>query len=58
MITLKRKLTTSKKTVKTKNIQGMCKGINKFRNSYQPRAYVIKKDDDSIIADTASLLGR
>ena len=34
----------------------MYKGINEFKKGYQPRAYVIKKHDGTIVADTTSIL--
>ena len=43
---------------KNKNIWEMYKGINEFKKGYQPRAYVIKKDDGTIVADTTSILSR
>ena len=43
---------------KNKNIREMYKGINEFKKGYHPRAYVIKKDDGTIIADTSSILSR
>ena len=36
----------------------MYKGINEFKKGYQPRAYVIKKQDGTIVADTTSILSR
>ena len=36
----------------------MYKGINEFKKGYQPSAYVIKKHDGSIVADTTSILRR
>ena len=39
------------------NIQQMYKGTNEFRKGYQPRAYVIKKHDGTIVADTTSIDG-
>ena len=36
----------------------MYKGINEFKKGYQPRAYVIKKHDGTIVADTTSILSR
>ena len=41
-----------------KNIREMYKGINEFKNGYQPRTYVIEKDDCTIVADTSSILSR
>jgi hypothetical protein len=43
---------------KNKNITEMYKGINEFKKVYQPRAYVIKKHDGTIVADTTSILSR
>ena len=43
---------------KNKNIREVCKGINEFKKGYQPRAYVIKKHDGTIVADTSSILSR
>ena len=34
----------------------MYKGINEFKKGYQPRAYVIKKVDGTIVADTTRIL--
>ena len=39
---------------KNKNIREMYKGINEFKKGYQPRAYVLKKHDSTIVADTTS----
>ena len=36
----------------------MCKGINEFKKGYQLLAYVIKKHDGTIVADTSSILSR
>ena len=36
----------------------MYTGINEFKKGYQPRAYVIKKHDGTIVADTTSILSR
>ena len=36
----------------------MYKGINEFKKGYQPRAYVIKKHDGTIVADTTCILSR
>ena len=41
---------------KNKNIREMYKGINEFKEGYQSRAYVIKKQDGIILADTTSIL--
>ena len=34
------------------------KGINKLKKGYQPRAYVIKKHDSTIVANTTSMISR
>ena len=36
----------------------MYKGINGFKKGYQPLAYVIKKHNSTIVADTTSILSR
>ena len=36
----------------------MYKGINELKKGYLPWAYVIKKDDGTIVADTNSILSR
>ena len=36
----------------------MYKGINEFKKGYQPCAYVIKKDDGTIMAEAANMLSR
>ena len=36
----------------------MYKGINEFKKGYQPRAYIIKKHDGTIVADTTNILSR
>ena len=41
---------------KNKNIREKYKGINEFKKGYQPRAYVIKKHDGTIVADATSIL--
>jgi hypothetical protein len=43
---------------KNKNIRETYKGINEFKKGYQPRAYVIKKHGDTIVADTTDMLSR
>ena len=34
------------------------RGINEFKKGYQPRAYVIKKQDGTIVTDGTSILSR
>ena len=36
----------------------MYKGINEFKKGYQPHAYVIKKHDGTIVAETTSIISR
>ena len=43
---------------KNKNIREMYKGINEFKKGYQPRAYVIKKHNGTIVVDTTSIVSR
>ena len=43
---------------KNKNIREMYKENNDFKKGYQPHAYVIKKHDGTIVADTTSILSR
>jgi hypothetical protein len=47
-----------KENSKNKNIREMYKGIIEFKKGRQPRAYVIKKHDGIIVADTTSILNR
>ena len=39
---MKAKVNKLEENSKNKNIREMYKGINEFKNGYQPRAYVIK----------------
>ena len=55
---MKAKVNKLEKNSKNKNIQEMYKGINELKKKYQPHAYVIKKDNDTIAADTTSILSR
>ena len=52
---MKAKVNKLEENSKNKN---MYKGINEFKYGYQPRAYVIKKHDGTIVADTTSILSR
>ena len=40
---------------KNKNIRKIYMGINELKQGYQPLAYVIKKHDGTIVADTTSI---
>jgi hypothetical protein len=55
---MKVKVNRLEESSKTKNIREMYKGINEFKKGYQPRAYVIKKHDGTIVADATSILSR
>jgi hypothetical protein len=51
-------LKENEKNSKNKNIREIYKGINECKKGYRPRAYVIKKHDGTIVADTPSILSR
>ena len=55
---MKAKVNKLEENSKNKNIWEMYKGINEFTKGCQPRAYVIKKHDCTIVADTTSILSR
>ena len=55
---MKAKVNKLEENNKNKNIREMYKGINESKKDYQPRAYVIKKHDGTIVADTTSILSR
>ena len=55
---MKAKVNKLEENSKNKNIRELYKGINEFKKGYQPRAYVIKKHDGTIVADTTTILGR
>ena len=55
---MKTKVNKLEENSKNKNIREMYKGINEFKKGNQPRAYVIKKHDSTIAADTTSILSR
>ena len=55
---MKAKVNKLEENSKNKNNRQMCKGINEFKKGYQPRAYVIKKYNGTIVADTTSILSR
>ena len=55
---MKAKVNKLEENSENKNIREMYKGISKFKKGYQPRAYVIKKHDGTIVADTNSILSR
>jgi hypothetical protein len=51
---MKAKVHKLEENSKNKNIREM--GITEFKKGYQPRAYVLKKHDGTIVADTTSIL--
>ena len=55
---MKAKVNKLEENSKNKNIREMCKEINEFKKDYQPHAFVIKKHDSTIVADTTSILSR
>ena len=55
---MKVKVNKLKENSKNKNIWEMYNGVNEFKKCYQPHAYVIKKHDGTIVADTTSILKR
>ena len=52
---LKEKVNKLEEKSKNKIIWEMYKGINEFTKGYQPCAYVIKKQDGTIVGDTIKL---
>ena len=49
---MKAKVNKLEENSKHKNIREMYKGIIEFKKGYQPRAYVLKKHDGTIVAET------
>jgi hypothetical protein len=43
---------------RTKNIRDLYRGINEFRNGYQPRINIIKDENGNLLADPHSVLNR
>jgi hypothetical protein len=41
---------------KNKNIRDLCKGMNEFKNGYQPRINLVKNDKGNLVADSHSIL--
>jgi hypothetical protein len=52
---MKVKVNKLEENSKNKNNREMYKGINEFKKGYKHRAYVIKKDEGTIVADTTSI---
>jgi len=55
---MKKKFNKFEENGKNKNIGEMYKGKYEFKKGYQPRTYVIKKHDGTIVADKTSILSR
>ena len=55
---LKEKVNKLEENSKNKTIQEMYQGINEFKKGYQPRSYVIKKHNRTILGDKISILNR
>ncbi|KAJ4442490.1 hypothetical protein ANN_04076 [Periplaneta americana] len=55
---LKEKLNEVETNNKNKNIRDLYKGINEFKNGYQPRVNVIKDENGDLLADSPSILNR
>jgi hypothetical protein len=43
---------------KNNNITGLYRGINEFREGYQPRTNTVKDDNSDMLADCCSILDR
>jgi C4-type Zn-finger protein len=43
---------------KIKNIRDSCRGINDFKNGYQPRTIIVKDEKGDLVADSHSVIGR
>jgi hypothetical protein len=43
---------------KNKNMRGLYRGINEFREGYQPRINIIKDENGNLLADPQSVLNR
>ena len=55
---MKAKVNKLEENNKNKNIREMYNGIIEFKKGFQPRAYIIKKHDGTIVADTTRILSR
>ena len=55
---MKAKVNKLEENSKNKNILEMYKGVNKFKQDYQPRTCAIKKHDGTIVAGTTNILSR
>jgi hypothetical protein len=55
---LKGKINELETNNKNKNIRDFCRGINEFKEGYQPRIYIIKYENGNLIADPQNILNR
>jgi hypothetical protein len=44
--------------IKNKNIRGIYRGINELKRDYQPRNYLVKDENDDLLADSHNTLDR
>ena len=55
---LKAKIEELETNSKIKNIRDLYRGINDFKNGYQPRTNIVKDDKGDLVADSHSILAR
>jgi hypothetical protein len=55
---LKAKINELETNSKNKNIRDLYRGINDFKNGYQPRTNVVKDEKGDLVADPHSILAR
>jgi hypothetical protein len=44
--------------IKNRNIRDLCRGINEFKNGYQPVTNLVKDENDDLLANLHSILNR
>jgi hypothetical protein len=55
---LKNKINELETNNNNKNIRDLYRGLNEFKNGYQPRTNVIKEENGDLLADSHSILNR
>jgi hypothetical protein len=55
---LKDKINELESNSKNKNIRDLHRGINKFKNGYQPRTNLVKDERDELLVDPHKILKR
>jgi hypothetical protein len=55
---LKNKINELETNSKNKNIRGLYRGINEFKNGYQPRTNMVKAENGDLLPDFHSILNR